>query len=145
MQKFECVAHVQKRMGKRLCDLKKNAKGRTLADGKSIGGRGKLTDMEIKKNTGILLQRHQRKHKQSCWDAVCCLGIFFFFHKLSTDEKPCHNFCLRDWCPYKQAEATGTLQTFNHTNNLPEAIMEEVRPIFKDLARTEFLRKCELQ
>ena len=49
MQKFECVAHVQKRMGKRLCDLKKNAKGRTLADGKSIGGRGKLTDMEINK------------------------------------------------------------------------------------------------
>ena len=49
VQKLECVGHVQKRMGKRLRDLKKNAKGRTLADGKSVGGRGRLTDMEIKK------------------------------------------------------------------------------------------------
>ena len=32
---------------------------------------------------------------------------------------------------------------FKHANNLPEAVMEEIRPIFKDLARTELLKKCE--
>ena len=66
----------------------------------------------------------------------------FFFHKLSTDDKPSHNFCLLEWCPYKQAEAAGTLVNFKHANNLPEAVMEEIRPIFKDLARTELLKKC---
>ena len=138
-------------MGKRLCDLKKNAKGRTLADGKSIGGRGKLTDMEINKIQAYYCNAIRGNinnlvgMRSAVWAFFYFYFILFFFHKLSTDEKPCHNFCLRDWCPYKQAEATGTLQTFNHTNNLPEAIMEEVRPIFKDLARTEFLRKCELQ
>ena len=33
VQKLKCVGHVQKQMGKRLRGLKKNAKGRTLADG----------------------------------------------------------------------------------------------------------------
>ena len=49
VQKLQCVGPAQKRMGKRLRGLKKNAKGRTLADGKSIGGRGRSTDMEINK------------------------------------------------------------------------------------------------
>ena len=49
VQKLECVGHVQKRMGKKLRDLKKYAKGKKLADGKSIGGRGRLTDTEINK------------------------------------------------------------------------------------------------
>ena len=40
VQKLECVGHVQKRMGRRLRDVKKNAKGRTLADGKSVGEGG---------------------------------------------------------------------------------------------------------
>jgi len=40
-------------------------------------------------------------------------------------------------------DAVRTLNTLKHANNLPQAIMEEVRPIFKDLARTELLRKCE--
>ena len=40
-------------------------------------------------------------------------------------------------------DAAGTLNTLKHANILPQAIMEEVRPIFKDLARTELLRKCE--
>ena len=110
VQKLQCVGPAQKRMGKRLRGLKKNAKGTTLADGKSIGGRGRSTDMEINKIQayyGIAIrgktnnmeinkiQAHQRKYNQSCWDAVCCLGIFVFvFHKLSIDEKPWHNCCL---------------------------------------------------
>ena len=47
VQKLQCVGPAQKRMGKRLRGLKKNAKGRTLADGKSPGGTGRLIDMEI--------------------------------------------------------------------------------------------------
>ena len=127
-------------MGKRLRDLKKNAKGRVLADGKTIGGKGRLTDVEINKiqayygnairgNTNNLV-----KMRNAVWA--------IFFHKLSHDAHPVHNFCLVEWCPYKQAQAQGTLQTFKHKNNLPEAVMEELRPIFRDLAKTELLRKC---
>ncbi|CAH3150898.1 unnamed protein product [Pocillopora meandrina] len=45
--KLDCVGHVQKRMGKHLMNLKACSKGK-LADGKPIGGRGRLTEGKIK-------------------------------------------------------------------------------------------------
>ena len=45
--KEDCVGHVQKRMGRRLRDLKKTYKQRTLEDGKCIGGKDRLTDERI--------------------------------------------------------------------------------------------------
>ncbi|GBN45659.1 hypothetical protein AVEN_174604-1 [Araneus ventricosus] len=51
IEKVECVGHVQRRMGTRLRRLKKDMKRKKLADGKTIGGRGRLTDELIKKNS----------------------------------------------------------------------------------------------
>ncbi|GFW95965.1 uncharacterized protein TNCV_4173921 [Trichonephila clavipes] len=45
VSKIECVGHVQKRMGTRLRKLKQM--GSKLSDGKSIGGKGRLTDRMI--------------------------------------------------------------------------------------------------
>lgn len=42
--KLECIGHVKKRMGTHLRKLKKEMKGNTLSNGKSISGRGRLTD-----------------------------------------------------------------------------------------------------
>ena len=47
IHKKECVGHVQKRMGTRLRKLKDSLKGRKLSDGKTIGGKGRLTDVKI--------------------------------------------------------------------------------------------------
>ena len=65
-----------------------------------------------------------------------------WFHKGSLDAHPVHNFCHASWCPWEQAQAERTLQTYKHTNNLSSAIMDEMKPIFKDIAKTELLRKC---
>ncbi|CAB4023071.1 Hypothetical predicted protein [Paramuricea clavata] len=48
VEKLDCVGHVQKRMGKHLLNLKATTKGK-LADGKSIGGKGRLSEAKIKK------------------------------------------------------------------------------------------------
>ena len=48
IEKLDCIGHVQKRMGKRLINLKATHKEK-LADGKTIGGRGRLSDSVIKK------------------------------------------------------------------------------------------------
>ena len=40
----DCVGHVQKRMARMLRDLKNMYKGRKLEDGKTTGGRDRLTD-----------------------------------------------------------------------------------------------------
>ena len=64
-----------------------------------------------------------------------------YFHKLSTDSNPMHNFCTPK-CPYKKAKAKGTLNTFKHTSNLPVAFMKTLKHVFKDLAKTDLLTKC---
>ncbi|GFU77946.1 uncharacterized protein TNCV_521461 [Trichonephila clavipes] len=49
IQKTECVGHVQKRMGTRLRKLKLVHSKKKLSDGKTIGGKGRLTDSLIDK------------------------------------------------------------------------------------------------
>ncbi|GFV04801.1 uncharacterized protein TNCV_633051 [Trichonephila clavipes] len=66
-----------------------------------------------------------------------------FLHKLSTDEKPQHGFCPSDtdtWCKFKKAELLG--ETYHHKNSLPVDVVEAMRPVFRDLANPELLKKC---
>ena len=49
VQKEECVGHVQKRLGTALRKLKADMKGKKLADGKPLGGQGRLSDATIDK------------------------------------------------------------------------------------------------
>ena len=59
VEKLDCVGHVQKRMGKNLLKLKEETKGK-LRDGKTIGGKGRLTEEKIKK-----LQKDYELQKQT--------------------------------------------------------------------------------
>ena len=43
VEKMDCVEHVQKHMGTALRNLKEQYRGQKLADGKTIGGSGRLT------------------------------------------------------------------------------------------------------
>ena len=47
MEKFECVGHVQKRLGTNLRKLKTKTGNKKLSDGKTHGERGRLTLKEI--------------------------------------------------------------------------------------------------
>ncbi|GFT53314.1 hypothetical protein TNCV_4234041 [Trichonephila clavipes] len=49
IEKIECVGHVQKRMGSGLRKLKALWGEKKLSDGKTIGGKGRLTDAIISK------------------------------------------------------------------------------------------------
>ncbi|GFY26678.1 uncharacterized protein TNCV_2880061 [Trichonephila clavipes] len=63
-----------------------------------------------------------------------------FLPKLSTDEYPQHGFCPigeDSWCEFKKAEASG-----KHKNSLPVAVVEAMRPIFRDLSHPDLLKKC---
>ena len=126
-------------MGTRLRKLKASLSGATLTDGKGIGGRGRLTKDQIdsiQSHYGNAIRAHKHdlvKMREAVW------GIYF--HKGSTDQNPAHHFCGQK-CPWKKAEADGTLASYKHTNNIPQAVMEVVKPIFKDLANTQLLKKC---
>ena len=45
--KEECIGHVQKRLGSALREYKRKMRGQKLSDGKSVGGRKRLTDHQI--------------------------------------------------------------------------------------------------
>ncbi|GFX08202.1 integrase catalytic domain-containing protein [Trichonephila clavipes] len=66
-----------------------------------------------------------------------------FLHKLSTNEYPQHGFCPigeDSWCGFKKAEASG--KSYKHKNSLPIAVVEAMRPIFRDLSHPDLLKKC---
>ena len=139
MKKIECVGHVQKRIGTRLRKLKQSMKGEKLSDGKTLFEKGRLTETQIEKiqkqyGIAIRANRHNLvKMQENVW-AV-------YFHKLSTDDSLFHNMCTAN-CPYQIAKAKGQHHQFKHKNSLSETVMYAVKPVFKDLAKTELPRKC---
>ncbi|XP_025087597.1 uncharacterized protein LOC112560178 isoform X2 [Pomacea canaliculata] len=139
IDKLECVGHVQKRVGTILRNLKKCTK-EILSDGKELGGKGRLTEVAIDKLQcyyGNAIREHKQdivKMREAVW-AV-------YFHKGSSDEKPVHNFCDVSWCPFLKAKRNGKPYTHKTNNYLPSAVMNYIKPAWKDLAKTELLTKC---
>ena len=137
IEKLECVGHIQKRMGNRLRNLKKKMGKNKLADGKTIGGKGRLTNKQIDKIQrmyGNAIRRNKnnlKRMKEHVW-AV-------YFHKLSTDSKPLHHMCSAG-CPYKKAQLEN--KDFKHKKSIPEEVMTVIKPVFQDLAHPDLLSKC---
>ncbi|GFV52663.1 uncharacterized protein TNCV_2873341 [Trichonephila clavipes] len=141
VEKLECIGHVMKKNGTRLRRLKTKMRGQKLSDGKPLCGRNRLTEAEIDRLQayyGLAIRRNLSsvKDMQQAIRAI-------FLHKLSTDEKPQHGFCPSDsdtWCKFKKAELLG--ETYHHKNSLPVDVVEAMRPVFRDLANPELLKKC---
>ncbi|GFU76144.1 uncharacterized protein TNCV_206881 [Trichonephila clavipes] len=91
IQKIECVGHVQKRMGTRLRKLKLIYSKKKFSDGKTIGGKGRLTDSLIDKlahyygNAIRCNSTSVKEMRKAIW-AV-------WGHSCSTDDEPMHWFC----------------------------------------------------
>ena len=64
-----------------------------------------------------------------------------FFHKSSSDEEPLHHMCTKN-CPYRKAQAKQEHAAYKHKNNLPRVVMDTIKPIFRDLAHPDLLKKC---
>ncbi|GFX92649.1 uncharacterized protein TNCV_4087541 [Trichonephila clavipes] len=142
IEKIECVGHVQKRMGSRLRKLKSSLGKKKLSDGKTIGGKGRLTDVVINRLTtfyGSAIRgnpKNVHEMRQAIW-AV-------WAHTASTDEQPKHWFCPKgnSWCKYNICVQNNKVQGFKHKNNFPEAVSKAIKPIFKDLSHLKLLRRC---
>ncbi|KAE8740595.1 hypothetical protein FOCC_FOCC013896 [Frankliniella occidentalis] len=140
--KEECTGHVQKRMGKRLRDLKKSMAGKKLSDKKGIGGRGRLTDKVIDKfasfyGNAIRNAKNVKSMKKSI-KAIWC-------HYRSTDARPSHQYCPKEtstWCKYNKAKNEGKLNTFKHVGTLPPPVMDAIKPVFDDLSKDDLLKRC---
>lgn len=143
VSKIECVGHIQKRMGTKLRKIKDEYRGKKLSDGKPISGKGRLTPAVIKTLT-TYYGNAIRANKDSPAEMRRAIWAIWM-HKISCDEKPNHVFCPSgddSWCPYQKAVALGTEGSYKHKNNIPPAIMEAIKPAFKDLSAPDLLERC---
>lgn len=110
LKKVECVGHIQKRMGSRLRELKRSMRGKKLEDSKSLGVKGRLSDILIVELT-IHYGGAIRNNKDSLMDMHKPIWAIYF-HKRSNDEEPLHDFFPqghKSWCKYQKAKAEGEL------------------------------------
>ncbi|XP_014478848.1 PREDICTED: uncharacterized protein LOC106746604 [Dinoponera quadriceps] len=134
VKKSECVGHVEKRMGTRLRNVKKD---------KKLGGRGMLTDVLIKKITRYygLATRRNTDSVQGMKKAIQAT----LDHLTSTDETPKHGNCpagTDSWCKWRKAEAAGCAASFKHPPPLHPNVEKHLQPIFDDLSNDSLLERC---
>ncbi|GFV06144.1 histone-lysine N-methyltransferase SETMAR [Trichonephila clavipes] len=46
------------------------------------------------------------------------------------------------WCKYQNQVVEGSVETFRHSNKLPVAVMDAIKPVFNDLSKPKLLQKC---
>ena len=141
VEKEECVGHIQKRLGAALRKYKKDKKGVKLADGKSVGGKNRLTDAicdSMQNFYGEAIRNSQGDLKGMVND------IWAIPHHMVADPniplKEQHQFCPKHdntWCKYWNKN-----REYTKTNRLPAVLMEELKPIFTRLSDDKLLKRC---
>lgn len=148
------MGHVQKRMGKHLMNLKSRTKGK-LKDGKSVGGKNRLTECKIKqlqKYYGLAIRQNTlsdpNPSEKDVDVAVYTMKkniIATLHHKVeSKDPAQQHKFCPpgeKSWCKWQQDRATGT-KTYKGDDLLPEVFFELLKPTFVALSDSKLLARC---
>ncbi|GFU72681.1 uncharacterized protein TNCV_193681 [Trichonephila clavipes] len=127
-------------MGTRLRRLKTKMRGQKLSDGKPLCGRNRLTEAEIDRLQayyGLAIRRNLSSVKdmqQAIWA--------IFLHKLSTDENLSMDFVPLIQIRGANLKSRIAWETYHHKNSLPVDVVEAMRPVFRDLANPELLKKC---
>lgn len=135
---IECVNHVTKRMGTALRTRVEKRKAQNLL----IGGYGKLTDDRIEKLTNYY--SWAIKDNAGNLKAMEHAEWASFFHTLSTDDDPHHEWCRagrQSWCFFKRAEASNAAPG-PHSKPLPHDIAESLVPVYKRLGDPQLLTRC---
>ncbi len=155
VEKIDCVGHVQKRMGKHLLKLKGDTKGK-LSDGKTIGGKGMLTETKIKqlqRYYGLAI-RQNVVTKPNPTDLEVQVAVYTMKkkniiatlrHNVQAKSSAIqHRYCppgANSWCKWQQDKATGT-KTYKPDSLLPSVFLEVLRPVFMTLSDEKLLGRC---
>ncbi|GFY06837.1 uncharacterized protein TNCV_482411 [Trichonephila clavipes] len=133
IQKIECVGHVQKKMGTRLRKLKLVYSKKKLSDGKTIGGKGRLTDSLIDKlahyygNAIRCNSTSVKEMRKAIW-AV-------WGHSCSTDDEPMHWFCPTNpntWSCICRLISSGTPEEMFRSLQIAEIAANLATSVFND-------------
>ena len=135
------MRHVQKRVGGRLCKLKKEKGGEVLSDGKKLGGIGRLNEKFINR-----LQNYYglaiRQNTDSLMNMRKAVGAVLYHCTDAATPEAQHMFCDKEseWWKHRIAEKKGEL--YVDKPGLPIAVRNVIFHIFQDLSSEELLKKC---
>ena len=141
VSKEDCVGHVQKRMGTALRRFKKEKSGSRLSDGKSVGGKGRLTDAIIDK-----IQGYYGKAIRSNIGNLdgMCKAIWAIYHHVIKDPNRSlvrqHEYCpsgKESWCKFNKDKVNSTM-TYSENHRLPGAFFDELKPILSGFQISSF-------
>ena len=110
VEKLECVGHIQKRVGGRLRKLKATNKER-LSDGKTLGGKGRLTEKVINKLQNYFGIAVRQSTGKTVYDMKKAIGAVIFHCSDANDPEVRHRMCLRShdtWCTFQADKINGT-------------------------------------
>ena len=143
---MECVGHIQKRLGKKLRDLKKKTFVDDSGQVRKIkwGGKGRLTDAVIESLT-VYFGRAIRNFPGDV-DGMFKAIWAVFHHSISDDDQHDHQFCPSgsdSWCKFNRALAENE-ETPKHTPKLPKDLGPFIKPVFTELSKRELLKRCVL-
>ena len=143
---MECVGHIQKRLGKKLRDLKK----KTFVDDRGQvrkikwGGKGRLTESVI--NLLSVYFGGAIRNFPGDVDGMFRAIWAVFHHSISDDEQHDIQFCpigSGSWCKYNCALADN-VEPPKNTPKLPKDLGPFIEPVFTALSKRELLEKCVL-
>ncbi|GFW91811.1 uncharacterized protein TNCV_3400711 [Trichonephila clavipes] len=132
--KYECIGHVQKRVGARLRKLK--------SKNKNLSGKGKLTDSfidRLQNYYGIAVRSNVGNLSGLQQNVIAAL-----FHCSSSVEKPMHGQCpigKDSWCYYQRALSCGKKPNEKY-KGLSNKVLNTIKPTYLELCTKELLTKC---
>ncbi|CAF4076827.1 unnamed protein product, partial [Rotaria sordida] len=138
IKKIEDLNHFSKRMKRQLETKKREYGKKQLSDGKTIGGKNRLSKQKI-----IRLQMAFASTIRKCkhdLDLLFKRSWAIFWHKYSTNDDPRHDSCSIDWCGYLKAARDGT--SYDHTPHaLPRPVLDAIKPVFDNLCSRKSLER----
>ena len=143
---MDCVGHIQKRLGKKLRDLKKKTFVDDSGQVRKIkwGRKGRLTESVI--NSLSVYFGGAIRNFPGDVDGMFRAIWAVFHHSISDDEQHDHQFCPTgsgSWCKYNRALADN-VEPSKHTPKLPKDLGPFIEPVFTALSKRELLEKWVL-
>lgn len=63
-----------------------------------------------------------------------------YYHRISTDQEPRHEYCNKEWCKYLQCQEEN--KPFQHKPALDPSVREQVLAVFTSLSTHDLLSRC---
>ncbi|CAF2838486.1 unnamed protein product [Rotaria sp. Silwood2] len=138
IKKIEDLNHFSKRMKRGLETIKREHGRKKLSDGKTIGGKNRLSVHNILR-LQMTFASTIRKFKHDL-DLLFKGSWAIFWHKYSTNDDPRHDYCSIDWCGYLKSVRDKT--PYDHTSHaLPRPVLDAIKPVFNNLCSRESLTR----